>query len=355
MERKFIPHIVFLTPGFATSEKDSTAIPALQVFLKSLRKSLPNYKMTIIAFQYPFSNIKYNWNSIEVIPLMGKNKIHKKPYTWYTALKTLKKIHCENPISTIHSFWIGECSLIGQKFASKHKLPHITTIMGQESVKKPLFYRLLNPQRTILVSLSENHMNDIKTTLGLPSQIIPWFIEPDEFPEIDTSSIDILGVGSLNKVKNYESFINIIFDLKKIYPEIKAEILGSGILHSHLQNKIDKLKLQNNVTLTGLVSRETVLKKMSKSRILLHTSDYESFGLVFSEAHFSGMKIVSKNVGASKSSAHWKVCNSDIEMTDACAYFLLQSQVKKRILLHSKKDCLTAYEKLYDKAIYAFK
>ena len=81
-------HIVFLTPGFAESDKDSTTIPALQVYLKSLRKTLPDTKMTLLAFQFPFSKTIYDWHGIEVILLNGKNKRIKKLWVWRKAMKT---------------------------------------------------------------------------------------------------------------------------------------------------------------------------------------------------------------------------------------------------------------------------
>jgi len=114
-------HIVFLTPGFAESETDSTTIPALQVFLKNIRKAVPNSEMRLIAFQFPFKKKKYDWNGIQIVPLNGRNNTFKKPFVWWKALKLLKKIHKESPIDCIQSFWIGECSHIGNKFSNKIK------------------------------------------------------------------------------------------------------------------------------------------------------------------------------------------------------------------------------------------
>ncbi len=227
--------------------------------------------------------------------------------------------------------------------------------MGQEGVKKTFFHRFFNPLNTKIVSLSKNHSKDIQKYLGFTTQVIPWFIHPNDFPPINSTTIDILGVGSLNKIKNYDAFIDVIFHLRKKHLNIKVEILGGGSYFDRLQNKINQLELQENIKLIGQVSRDLVLKKMSQSHILLHTSDYESFGYVFLEALFSGMYVVSKNVGLSDTSPNWNVCSSIPEMVTACSSFLIASQTKKRILVYSEKECLSAYEQLYDSTIMSFK
>ncbi len=115
-------HIVFITPGFTESENDSTTIPALQVYLKNLSHSLTDTKLTLIAFQFPYTKQSYFWNGIEIIPLNGKNRRFRKPFIWNIALRLLKRIHQKHPICNIHSFWIGECAMIGEKFAKKYLL-----------------------------------------------------------------------------------------------------------------------------------------------------------------------------------------------------------------------------------------
>jgi hypothetical protein len=204
-------HIVFLTPGFAESEEDSTTIPALQVFLKSMRKALPNAKLTLLTFQFPFTKKAYDWHGIEVIPLNGQNKRLKKLWTWKKATKTLKKIHQKEKIDTIHSFWIGECSRIGQQFSEKYNINHVVTVMGQDASIENSYAKNLTASNTKMVTLSENHQAVLLETYNLKSTIISWHLDTIEFPDLQENTIDILGVGSLNTIKNYSDFIEIIF------------------------------------------------------------------------------------------------------------------------------------------------
>ncbi|MDH7448047.1 glycosyltransferase [Aquimarina sp. 2201CG14-23] len=346
---KNISHIVFLTPGFPGSDKDSTTIPALQSYLKSLRKVVPNTKITLLTFQFPFSNKTYNWNGIQVISLNGKNQRYRKLWVWNKALKKLKKLHQESPITTLHSFWIGECSFIGQKFSAKRNIPHIITAMGQDIYKNNRYVISLIGSNAKIITLSKNHSNALLKNHQLQSTIIPWGLNTSVFPELRQNKIDILGVGSLNIIKNYTVFITVIAKLIKKHPKLKVEIIGPGKKPEQVLKMISKFQLENTISFTGILKRDLVLEKMSQSKILLHTSTYESYGYVFAEALYSGMSIVSNNVGIAQEKKEWNICQSEEEMVTACDIILSSLDTeKKRILLHSEKETLNSYLKLYN-------
>lgn len=341
------PHIVFLTPGFAVSEEDSTTIPALQIYLKAFVKEKPEIKVTLISFQFPFTNKAYNWNGINIIPLNGRNSKLKRLFIWRNATAVLNEIHSKKPITTIHSFWIGECSFIGEKFAVKNKLKHVITAMGQDVIKNKYIW-FLKSQKSKIITLSENQNAVLATNYNLKSQIIPWFIDEKSFPDVENKKIDILGVGSLNRIKNYPSFIEVIRELVKIIPEIRVEIIGEGTEYFKIKKLIENYQLQNTIKLVGQLPRMEVLQKMSQSKILLHTSKYESFGFVFPEALYSGMNIISYNVGSAKKSKKWLVCKNHNEMTLACKDLLTDyNDDKKRLLIYPEKKTISAYLKLY--------
>jgi len=342
-------HIVFLTPGFSESENDSTTIPALQVFLKSLRKALPNAKLTLLTFQYPYTNKSYNWHGIDVIPLNGQRKKLKKLWTWKKALKTLQKLHKSQKIDAIHSFWIGECTTIGERFAKKNAINHVVTVMGQDATVVNFHAKNLMNSNAKIVTLSKNHHAELLKTYTLKSTIIPWHLDVAEFPELQENTIDILGVGSLNSIKNYSDFIEIISALANTHKNLNVTIIGDGALRNELEIQIEKEGLQNTITLLGKRPRMEVLRKMAQSKILLHTSEYESFGFVFLEALYAGMQIVSYDVGLAKTTENWKIGNNKTELITACETFLSEkNSTKKRIKLSSEEETVKAYLNLYD-------
>ncbi|WP_430410391.1 glycosyltransferase [Kordia sp.] len=341
-------HIVFLTPGFAESENDSTTIPALQVFLKSIRKALPNAKLTLLTFQFPFTKNVYDWHGIEVIPLNGKNKRLKKLWTWKKAFKTLEKLHEKRKIDTIHSFWVGECAKVGQQFSEKHSINHVVTVMGQDASIKNSFAKYLIGSNVKMVTLSKNHQTALLKTYHLESTIIPWHLDISEFPKLQENTIDILGVGSLNTIKNYSDFIDIVAVVAKKHTNLSVVIIGDGTLRNELEIKIKNLQLENTITLLGQLPRSIVFEKMAQSNILLHTSAYESFGFVFLEALYSGMQVVSYNVGLAETASYWHIGERKTELIEACEQLLLaEATPKKRITLSTESETINAYLSLY--------
>ncbi|MHA7057576.1 glycosyltransferase family 4 protein [Aquimarina sp. M1] len=341
-------HIVFLTPGFAKSEEDSTNIPALQIFLKSLRKALPLAKLTLLTFQFPHTKKEYDWYGIKIIPFNGQSKKLKKFWVWKSVLRTLKKIHQKESIETIHSFWIGECSSIGERFAKKHKINHVTTVMGQDATVANFHAKYLLNSNVKIVTLSQNHQATLLKTYNLESTIIPWHLDVDMFSEIQERTIDILGVGSLNTIKNYSDFIEIISTISKTHKNLNVGIIGDGVLRNEIKLKIQHLGLTNTITLLGKLQRKEVLKKMAQSNILLHTSHYESFGFVFLEALYSGMQLVTYDVGLAKASQHWNICENKVQLIETLKKLLAKpTKTKDRILLGSETATIKAYLNLY--------
>ena len=341
-----LSHIVFLTPGFAGSEADSTTIPALQDYVKFLSESVPETRITIITFQFPFTSKSYHWHNIEIIPLNGQNGKLRKPFVWLKAWKTLQQINNANRISMIHSFWIGECSFIGQWWAKKFGIKHFITAMGQD-VFKNKYAHFIRQNHSKIITLAKPHQALLQKNYRLSSEIIPWSINPNAFPDLKEDSLDVLGVGSLNLVKNYPAFIRVVKAVVAKYPNLKVEIIGDGAELHCLQKSITQNDLVSNITLTGKLDRTEVYDKMSRAKILLHTSHYESFGYVFAEALYSGMRIVSFAVGAAKSIPQWKIVTTEFEMTDAVIAFLNEDNSKSRMLLSTKKETVNAYLKLY--------
>lgn len=339
-------HIVFLTPGFAENETDTTSVPALQDYLKLIRQHVPGIQLTLLTFQFPFATESYDWHGITVIPLNGKNSKLNKISIWYNAWQTLQHLNRQNPITVIHSFWIGECSLLGQRFAAARNIRHIVTAMGQD-VYKNKYARFLNPFKSSIVTLSENHSSLLLKNYRLKSEIIPWSIPVAAFPEMKENQVAILGVGSLNSVKNYAVFIAIIKSVAEKYPALKVTIIGEGTEFKNIQKNIAENKLTSVITLCGKCNRAAVYDKMSSAKILLHTSKYESFGYVFAEALYSGMKIVSFNVGTAKPSPQWKIATTETAMSEAVLDFLNENSPKSRVLLSTNEATIKAYLKLY--------
>jgi glycosyltransferase involved in cell wall biosynthesis len=220
--------------------------------------------------------------------------------------------------------------------------------MGQDAKYSNKYVKYLKNKNTKIITLSKNNEALLYKNHKLTSTIIPWDVDVDSFGELQKNVVDILGVGSLNKIKNYSTFIKVVNDLVETFPNLNVEIIGEGAIRTQLEKEIENLNLTKNITLIGELQRNQVINKMSKASVLLHTSTYESFGFVFLEALYAGMRLVSFNVGLARDMPEWQICNTEKELIEACKFFLTESiQEKKRVSLAKENNCVSSYLKLY--------
>jgi hypothetical protein len=128
--------LVILTPGFAKDESDSTCLPMQQSFIRYLNKMFPHLKIIILAFQYPYIKKTYKWHGNKVISFSGRNRGGiSKLFLFQKWNAALKKIHKENKIDGLLSFWYTECALVGKRFADKYNVKYYCWMWGQDAKK----------------------------------------------------------------------------------------------------------------------------------------------------------------------------------------------------------------------------
>jgi glycosyltransferase involved in cell wall biosynthesis len=289
--------LVIISPGFPVNENDTTCIPPQQVFVKALKQCYPQLNIIVVSFQYPFEAITYKWYGVEVIALGGKAR--GGPYrlfTWKSALRALKDLNKKYEISGLLSFWLGECALIGKRFARKNNLKHYCWMLGQDAKAGNNYVKQINPDGDMLIALSDFLVREFSINYGIkPAYVIPPGVDTSLFKPLNNEvrDIDVIGAGSLIPLKQYDLFINVIKNLTQKFPHIKSVICGKGPEIESLKKQIVKLNLTDNVELKGELPHAEVLALMQRSKVFLHTSAYEGYGMVLNEALYAGAQVVS--------------------------------------------------------------
>jgi glycosyltransferase involved in cell wall biosynthesis len=345
-------HIVILTPGFPKNEKDENCMPYMHVFIEYLNANYKGYYVSIITLQYPHHEIEYSWNNIPVYGCGGHDrKFPRRILTWLRCLKYFKRINAIKRVHIIHSFWLNECAWLGNHLSKKYNTKHLCTLMGQDVKRPNIYFNLLPLRQMHLVAVSNFQKKVFFEQTGLQAAVvIPWGINPNsEFINNSNPDIDVLGVGSLLPIKNYTLFIELIKDLKKDYPSLKTVLIGDGPDKKKLVERIKALDLENTISLPGTLPRKEVLGLMLQSKVLLHTSKYESFGYVFSEALASGMSIVSFEVGIAQHAKGWKVCHSYEEMIEALKFFIKENRMPRKLPVeYTIEETANKYIEIYN-------
>jgi glycosyltransferase involved in cell wall biosynthesis len=309
--------LVILSPGFPKNEADTTCMPPQQIFVKALKEICPGLNLIVLSFHYPFYADEYNWNGVKVFSLGGKDKgRERRLFTWIKAWFILRKLNKNYQVMGLLSFWFGECALVGNYFAKLHNLSHYSWILGQDAKKGNKYFKWIKPKGESLIALSDFIAKEVKKNYGIPPlQVISVGIDTSLFGPLPLKrDIDILGAGSLIPLKQYHLFIEVIYFLKEFFPGIKAVICGKGPEMKQLQTKAASLNLKDNLTFAGELPHTEVLALMQRSKVFLHTSNYEGFGSVLSEALYAGAHVVSLCKPMNKDFRHHHVVKNKEEM-----------------------------------------
>ncbi len=328
--------LVVLIPGFPTNEEDSTCLPMQQSFLLILKKLYPQIAITVISFQYPFRSDEYEWNEIPVIALNGRNrKGFKRLAVWLRAWRKLNRLRNEREILGILSFWCTECALVGKWYSRNKKIPHFCWVMGQDARKENRFVKLIAPSSNELIALSDFLVREFQRNHGRkPFLVVPSVINPSDFPDTDHKrEIDVIGVGSLIPLKQYDLFVIAISAAVKTNPSLKAVICGKGPEQERLQTLIKQNGLEKNLELLGEKSHEDILILLQHAKVLLHTSNYEGFGTVCQEALYAGAHVISIVRPMNEAIPHWHIVPDLDSMIKKLAELLADSQLNHQPIL----------------------
>ncbi|HET9745826.1 MAG TPA: glycosyltransferase [Chitinophagaceae bacterium] len=309
--------LVILTPGFAKNESDTTCLPMQQSLIKNLNKNFPHVHVIILALHYPYLRKHYQWFGNTVISFDGRNRGRLfKLFFWRRLKAELKTIHQDHGIDGILSFWYSECAFIAHRAARKYGIRHYCCSWGQDAKKGNKYAALGFLKNDELVAFSDFLQREYEKNYGIrPTHVIPPGIDKEEFlVQAAEKDIDIIAAGSLIPLKQYDILIHVISELIKSIPGIKAVLIGGGPDKEKLEDMIARLGLVSNITLTGELSHPDVLQWMQRSKVFLHTSSYEGFGVVCIEALCAAAKVISFVKPMNNEIENWHIVKNKEEM-----------------------------------------
>ena len=167
----------------------------------------------------------------------------------------------------------------------------------------PQFVKWLYPWADRIVAVSRGVAENL-VDIGLPSEKIKVIYNPivtPEFSEKVQESIEhpwfflgqppvILGVGRLEKQKDFPTLIRAFAQLKQQHPA-RLMILGEGSERSKLEDLVQKLGIAKDVAFPGFVANPYAY--IARAAVLVLSSAWEGFGNVIVEALAAGTPVVS--------------------------------------------------------------
>lgn len=338
--------LVILTPAFPADESPVNWVTTQQLFIKTVKENYPQEKVMVLSFYYPYSAAVYEWHGIPVTSFNGtRYRKARHVLFWRNVWKKLTAIRRDYEIVGLFSFWCGACALIGHYYGSRYGIRHYCWLCGQDARKSNKLVKFICPRPDELIAMSDFLVDEFERNHGIrPRYRIPNGIDPRDFvpvkesPDLSTMPaampadrpIDILGVGTLSRFKQYHLLVEIIRSLRSSLPAIKGLHCGEGEEKQRIQTLIREAGIADHFCLQGETPHREVLRYMQQTKLLLHTSDYEGFGVVCLEALYAGAHVISFVRPMKQDIPHWHFVDTMEEMRDKAEELLLSADTEYR-------------------------
>ena len=277
-------------------------------------------------------------------PLNGANKKLKQLSLASKAIRTARAIHKGNPIDVVHSFWLNRATEIGKKVAQALNVPIVATVMGQEMRHPNYRFEKWKKADFPIIAISAFQADALKRHDIDPKQVIPWGINP-KF-DSKTKDVDLVCVGSLIPLKNVNYFVELCSKLYVEAPHFRAIIIGDGSEKKQLEDQIQTRGLTSKIEMLGSLSYEETQNWIARSKVLVHPSDFEGFGMTIIEGLAYESHVVSTPVGIAKSLEIPHLIG-DSQLDAAMLRILLKSN-RPKSLVFDINETVEAYSAIYE-------
>lgn len=300
-------NVAVLTAGVVGTGDHGQGVPAL---VDCLRELAVDNKLTVYSLLK--ANKGYVPEGIRMRELPYRSRFHR--INLFLLSMMLVVDHVKNRYGLIHAIAGYPFGSMGVLLGKLLGIPCLVVLHGGELANLPdlSFGDLRNrswarklartcERADALVTLSRFQAMGLSEVGVSPdkSVVISFGINTTQFPYLKKSlraPYVFLHVSYAQPVKDAETLLKTF---RTISESADAEliIVGQNHIGQQTENLIEEYSLQRKVTLIGSVPNQEIAKYMQQVNFLLHTSRYESQGVVFNEAMASGVVVCATRVG----------------------------------------------------------
>ncbi len=198
-------------------------------------------------------------------------------------------------------------------------------------------YKVIAPSAYLMHSFSRRYISNL---IFIPNTIDITFYP---FKERVVKEPKLLWVRSFSTIYNPEMAIEVLYELKKEYPNATLCMVGPD--KENLIEECKKLAKKRNVPVvfTGLLSKEDWILLSNEYSIFINTSHYDNTPVSIIEAMAVGLPVVSTNVGGIpylvKDKENVLLVNDTavFEMVDAIKLLLNNEELTQRLIRNSRQ------------------
>ena len=308
-----ILQISFHTSPFGSIGKFDSG--GLNVYVQQISKQLSNENNVTVVTAEKAENFKtdnldfYSLDLFEPGLSVDDKEIHLQEF----KIKLEENFELEN-FDIIHAhYWLS--GLVAKQISEEKNIPYVFTshslgvfLEGYNKERVDCEKMVMTSSNFVTASshyehvmISENYKIDEnkikKITPGLDRKIFT--------PDLNLPRENIfLSIGRIQEQKRQLETIKFLNNFRKIDNNFLCYFIGGPSGKSgddylaELKESVKEFNLESHVEFLGNLPQTKIKDFMNKSKLLIHTSQYETFGLVAIEANSMGVPILSINTGS---------------------------------------------------------
>ena len=225
---------------------------------------------------------------------------------YISSFSKLKKIVKEFSPDIIHAHYASSYGVLSYLLQFK---PTIISVWGSDIYDFPnrnflnkwLLKKVIKSADSICSTSKAMRDIIISDYMKKECYLTPFGVDIDKFIPSEIIK-DTFTVGTIKSIEPHNG-IDIIIDAAKILvhdmnmTDIQFLIVGKGNLLEKMQEKCRKHNLDRNITFTGHILHEEIVKYFQKLSVFIAVSTQESFGVSVLEAASCGIPAITSNVG----------------------------------------------------------
>ena len=296
--------IAIIIPGGLGTGRNNMGVPVLEQIVNLL-----SLQFEINVFQLYKVNDDYVARGFNLIGFKSGNKLLQ----YFRFFYSFYHLHKQKKFEVVHGFWVWPCGFLAVILGKIFKIRSIVSVLGGDGSSVPeIDYGHLTNRFTrnlILWTLkNSNEANALTQFLvnnlhraGLKRklQVIPWGIDQNVFLFVNKSvqdPIQFLHIANLSALKDQETLLRS-FEIIHRTMTSHLTIIGEGDGESKVTALINKLNLNDCVSLRKQLPYNELPSVYQQSDILLHTSLSEGQSEVVTEAMSCGVLVCGTHVG----------------------------------------------------------
>ena len=308
-----ILQISFHTSPFGSVGKFDSG--GLNVYVQQISKQLSNKNNVTVVTAEKAENFKtdnldfYSLDLFEPGLSVDDKEIHLQEF----KTKLEENFELEN-FDIIHAhYWLS--GLVAKQISEEKNIPYVFSshslgvfLEGYNKERVDCEKMVMTSSNFVTASshyehvmISENYKIDEnkikKITPGLDRKIFT--------PDLNLARENIfLSIGRIQEQKRQLETIKFLNNFRKIDNNFLCYFIGGPSGKSgddylaELKESVKEFNLESHVEFLGNLPQTKIKDFMNKSKLLIHTSQYETFGLVAIEANSMGVPILSINTGS---------------------------------------------------------